>query len=190
LAYLAILELFYSPHSPKWLNEWYAVAAGGYMLFRILAVAEAFLLDSRGHQIRRQIAVSAAMLALACASIMAWQITGPTMLLSAIQARRVGNVGLFAFLGIYCLLRWSMGDWRSSMASRHILFLLAMSAALVIPTIFVLVAPRHWWWCIDPIAYLFKSALLAGWALLAIPGPPAVLIGDATAASLRSQQQT
>lgn len=176
LAYLWALEFFYSPHSPKWLDEWYAVGAGGYALMRVVSIAEAFMLDSLGHPRRRLIAISVAMMAVSCAAITAWNITGPTVLLSAIQARRVVNVGLFTFLLIYCLLRWSMGEWRACVTSRHILFLLAMSAALVVPSLLAIAAPRHWWWYIDPVAYGVKSMLLIGWAVIAVPGPPAVLV--------------
>ena len=174
LAYLAALELFYQPRSPEWMREWYAVAVGGYALMRILAVAEAFLLHSHGHPRHRLLAASTVMLAIVCAAIMAWQVTGPTVLISAIQSRRVINVGLFAFLGIYALLRWSMGEWRPSFVSRHLLFMLAIQAALVVPSLLVVAGPRSWYEAIDFAAYTVKSSLLLGWTLLAIPGPPHV----------------
>lgn len=176
LAYLAGLELFYQPRSPEWLREWYAVAVGGYMLFRILAVAEAFLIHSHGHPRRRLLAASTVMLSIVCAAIMAWQVTGPTVLISAIQSRRVINVGLFAFLGIYALLRWSMGEWRACFSGRHLLFVLAMQAALVVPSLLAIAGPRSWYESIDFAAYAVKSVLLVGWSAYAIPGPPAVLV--------------
>ena len=174
LGYLAVLEFFYQPHSPAWLREWYAVAAGGYLLFRALAVAEAFLLDSHGHPRRRLIAVTVVMLSVLCASIMAWQVTGPTVLISAIQARRVVNVGLFAFLLIYVLLRWSMNEWRPCVTGRHVLFQLALQTALIVPSLLAIAGPRTWWGSIDFAAYAVKSGLLVGWAVLSIPGPPHV----------------
>lgn len=189
LAYLAGLEFFYNPHSASWLNKWYPVAAGGYALLRSIAIAEAFILDSVGHPKRRLITASVIMLSVLCASIMTWQLTGPTVVLGSIQARRVVNVGLFAFLLIYVLLRWSMGEWRQCVTSRHILFLLAISGALVVPSLLAISAPRHWWWYIDPIAYAVKSALLVGWATIAIPGPPAVLSLGEVEASPHGQTQ-
>lgn len=176
LAYLAGLEFFYQPHSEEWLNEWYAVAVGGYALMRILAVAEAFMLHSHGHPQRRLLAASTVMLSILCAAIMVWQVTGPTVLISAIQARRVINVGLFAFLGIYALLRWSMDEWRPCFSGRHLLFMLAMQTALVVPSLLAIAGPREWWGTIDVAAYGIKAILLGGWAVLAIPGPPAVLV--------------
>lgn len=171
LGYLALLELFYRPFDSAWLNEWYAVAAGGYMAIRVLAVAEAFLIHSHGHPRRRLLAVSTIMLTLTCAAIMVWQITGPTALMSAIQARRVLTVGLFAFLLIYCLLRWSMGEWRSCFASRHILTQLSLSGALAAASLLAIAAPE-WWYVIDPIAYAAKAIILGVWTAFAIPGPP------------------
>lgn len=176
LAYLAGLELFYQPTSPEWLKEWYAVSVGGYALMRILAVAEAFMLHSHGHPRRRLLTASTVMLAIVCAAIMAWQVTGPTVLISAIQGRRVINVGLFAFLAIYALLRWSMGEWRPSFVSRHLLFMIAMQAALVVPSLLAIAGYKAWYDAIDFSAYAVKSLILAGWAAYAIPGPPAVLV--------------
>ena len=178
LGYLAGLELFYQPRSPEWMREWYAVAIGGYALMRILAVAESFLLHSHGHPRRRLLAASTVMLAIVCAAIMAWQVTGPTVLISAIQGRRVINVGLFAFLAIYALLRWSMGEWRPSFIGRHLLFMLAMQAALVAPSLLAVAGPRAWYEAIDFAAYAVKSVLLVGWSAYAIPGPPAVLVRE------------
>lgn len=175
LAYLAVLELTYKPYSPEWLAEWYPVSVGGYMLMRLLTVAEAFLLHSHGHPRRKLIASSTIMLSLVCAAIMAWTVTGGTVLLAAIQARRVITVGLFAFLLIYTLLRWSMGEWRGGFASRHLLLLLAISASLAVPSLLAVAGPKHWWWAIDSWAYGIRSALLIAWAAFAIPGPPAVL---------------
>lgn len=174
LAYLAMLQLFYQPFSPEWLSAWYPTLAAGYALMRILATAEAFLAHSQGHARRSLLAASAIMLAIVCSAIMVWQITGPSMLMSAIQARRVVNVGLFAFLGIYALLRWSMGEWAWTISARHLILSLAMSAALVAPSLLMLAAPRDWWWILDPLFYCIKSALLITWAVVAIPRPPAV----------------
>lgn len=174
LGYLFFLELLYRPYSAAWLREWYAVAVGGYMALRVLAVAEAFLLHSYGHPRRRLLAISTIMLALMCAAIMTWQISGPTALLSAIQARRVIVVGLFAFLLIYCLLRWSMGEWRQSFASRHVLTQLMLQSVLAASSLLAIAAPEHWWWIIDPTSYALRSIVLVGWAAFAIPGPPHV----------------
>jgi len=175
LAYLAVLELAYDPFSPEWLEKWYPVAVGGYMLMRLLAVAEAFLLHSYGHPKRKLIASSTVMLSLVCAAIMAWTVTGGSVVLAAIQARRVITVGLFAFLLIYSLLRWSMGEWRGGFASRHLLILLAISASLAVPSLLAVAGPKHWWGTIDTWAYGIRSLLLIAWAAYAIPGPPAVL---------------
>jgi hypothetical protein len=144
------------------------------MLFRMLAVAEAFLVHSQGHPRRKLLAVSSIMLAIVCASAMAWHVTGPTAVLSAIQARNAATVGLFCFLLVYVMLRWSMGEWRQGLASRHVLFMLAMQTALAIPVLLLIAAPPHWFWYIDPIFYAVKSILLLSWSMLAIPGPPHV----------------
>jgi hypothetical protein len=83
-------------------------------------------------------------------------------------------VGLLCFLLVYVMLRWSMGEWRQGLASRHVLFMLSMQTALAIPVLLLIAAPRHWFWYIDPIFYAVKSILLLSWSMLAIPGPPHV----------------
>lgn len=171
LGYLAVLELFYRPFDMQWMNEWYSVAAGGYMAFRAMTVAEAFLIHSHGHPRRCLLAVSTVMLTLACAAIMTWQVTGPTALMSAIQARRVLTVGLFAFLLIYCLLRWSMCEWRWSFASKHILTQTALSAVLAGASLSAIAVPE-WWFAINTAAYAMKAIILAAWTAFSIPGPP------------------
>ena len=173
LGYLFFLELFYRPYSPAWLREWYAVSVGGYMALRVLAVAEAFLLHSYGHPRRRLLAISTIMLALMCAAIMTWQISGPTALLSAIQARRVIVVGLFAFLLIYVLLRWSMGEWKACFGSRHVLTQLAIAGVYALASLIRVVTPLYWEEC-NAAAYALHALIIAAWMAYAIPGPPLV----------------
>ena len=174
LGHLFIVELFYQPHSAAWLHEWYTIAAGVCVAMRILAVAEAFLLHSYGHPKRKQITIWVLMISLALTALMVLQVSGQTPLLSAIQARRVIVVGLFVFLLIYCMLRWSMGEWKQCFASRHILAQLAIAGAYAAASISRIILPDYWAEC-NFAAYAVQAIIISVWSVSAIPGPPLVI---------------
>lgn len=174
LAYLAGLELFYRPNSPEWMQEWYATAIGGYTLMRILAIAEAFLLHSFGEPEIRFLGFPAFFAGAAAAALMAFHVTARTMVATAIQVRSIVNVWMLVFLLAYVILAWLMKEWRPCFARRHLLFALAMQAALVAPIAIIMAGLSGFYQELDFAFYAVKSIILVGWTAFAVPGPPLV----------------
>lgn len=171
-----IFELAYQPYCPEWVHRWYAWIIWLPVSTRVIAVAEAFLKHSDGLPHRRLIVATTVLLGLFFAVLMSWHVTGGTVLMNTIQARRAVIIGSTGFLAVYVMLIWSTGRWIGGFAGRHVLFMTAICVSFAWPILATMALTRHCWWTIDPLAYGIRALIYFGWAGFAIQGFPPVPI--------------
>ncbi len=161
-----VFEFSYQPFSKEWLRGWYALLVTPLLVIRGLATAEAFWLHAKQFPYRWHLALTTGLLALLFALVVAWRFDAVGAVRSAVQIRRVVVIGIAAFLGIYTLLIWSLGRWRTGFASVHLLLLFLVCLVMSISIVLRMAYPFGIWHAVNPIAYGVTAFIYLGWAWL------------------------
>ncbi len=166
---VTIFEFAYQPYSGPWREQWYALLIWPVFVTRAMAVAEGAYVHLEFLPKKWIVYITATAFGLLAAAIVAWNMHAANVVRAG-QYRRVAMIGMTGFIAAYILLLWSAGQWRSGIAGRHVLFLLAICLSFTVPILLNMVYPGQLWWTVDPIAYGARTLIYLLWCLsISIP---------------------